>query len=132
MNDLAQLHYDRYLHNVALAQRLETALPEDIDWVCVVLFYAAVHLLTAYLVLKQNVSFDPAAGSHPQRKKALDACPELKSAPRKFRELKDLSESVRYDPGFVFDAEHLTDAKAHLAKCVAIVEPKLKRLLGKS
>jgi hypothetical protein len=130
--ELARQHYDRYLHNVGVAQRMEAALSGDKDWVCVAMFYAALHLMTAYLVMKKNVAFDPGAGAHPDRRKAMDACPELKESRTKYRELKDLSEAVRYDPGFVFAASHLTDAKAHLQKCVAIVEPKLRRLLGTS
>jgi hypothetical protein len=130
--ELTRQHYDRYLHFVGLAQRMQAALAGDNDWMCVAMFYAALHLMTAYLVLKANVVFDPGGAAHPDRKKAMDSCPELKDSRTKYRELKDLSEAVRYDPGFVFAAKHLSDAKSHLQKCVAIVEPKLHRLLGSS
>jgi hypothetical protein len=129
MNE-AQQHYDRYSHNVALARRIEASVPGDLDWACVVMFYAAVHLMTAYLVMKSNVVLDPSAAVHPERKKAMDRCPELKDSRDKYRQLKDLSESVRYDPGFVFGPQHLTQAKAHLARISGIVEPKVRKRLG--
>src|SRR5436305_684075 len=124
MSQQAKEHYDRYVQNVALAQRIEGL--GDEDWSCVARFYAALHLMTAYLVLKSNVSFDPASAEHSQRKKAMDHCPELKDSRTEYRKLKDLSESVRYDPGFVFGSQHLAASKAHLVRVVAIVEAKVK------
>jgi hypothetical protein len=129
MNEAAQQHYDRYTHNTALAGRIESSLPGDEDWAVVVMFYAAVHLMTAYLIMKSNVSLDPSSAVHPERKKAMDLCPELKDSRDRYRQLKDLSESVRYDPGFRFGPQHLVQAKAHLARIVAIVEPKVKKRL---
>jgi hypothetical protein len=58
MNEIAQEHYARFQHNVALAQRIIKTLPADSDWSCVAMFYAALHLITAYLAAKHNVSFD--------------------------------------------------------------------------
>jgi hypothetical protein len=130
MNEIAQEHYQRYLHNAALAKRIETSLPDDRDWACVVLFYAAVHLMTAYLVMKHNVALDPSSAVHPERKKAMDRCPELKDSRDRYRQPKDLSESVRHDPGFVFGAQQLVNAKSYFGRIVGIVEPKVKRLLG--
>jgi hypothetical protein len=69
------------------------------------MFYAAVHLVNAHLVQKTNVSFDPKAApaAHQTRSEAMRRCPELGKATVKYRELKDLSEAVRYDAGYVFD-----------------------------
>lgn len=129
MSQLAQSHHDRYKHNVALAERVEAALPEDRDWSCVVRFYAAVHLVTAYLVVKSNVIFDPDATSHADRKKLMEACPEIHNKMKhEYRRLKDLSESVRYDAGFAYGDAHHSDAKACLQKIVSVVEPKFKKI----
>jgi hypothetical protein len=130
MKEAAQQHYGKYLHNSALAKRIETSLPADQDWACVVMFYTAVHLMTAYLIMKHNVALDPSSAVHPERKKAMDRCPELKDSRDKYRQLKDLSESVRYDPGFVFGPQHFTDAASYLARIVSIVEPKVRRQLS--
>lgn len=67
MNERSRLHYSRYLANVALAQRMEAALPDALDWSCVILFYAALHVLGAYLTTKRNVDFPSAA--HDQKGK---------------------------------------------------------------
>jgi hypothetical protein len=132
MNEIAQEHYSRFQHNVALAQRIIKTLPADSDWSCVVMFYAALHLITAYLAAKHNVSFDPTESGHPERKRAMEKCPELRDSPLRYRHLKDISEQVRYDPGFVFGKHHLEQARGHLSKITSVVEPKLKTILGKA
>lgn len=130
MNQAARAHYERYLHFSKPAKRIEAALPDDCDWACVAMFYAAVHLMTAYLVTKHNVALDPFGAVHPERKRAMDRCPELKDSRDKYRQLKDLSEAVRYDPGFVFGPQHAADARSYLVRIVSIVEPKVKKQLG--
>ena len=52
MSEKSRAHLRRFRHNVSLADRLATSLPGDRDWVCVVRFYAALHLLDAYLSTK--------------------------------------------------------------------------------
>jgi hypothetical protein len=130
MNEAARAHYERYLHFFALTKRIETTLPNDRDWACVAMFYAAVHLMSAYLVTKHNVTLDPFGAVHPERKRAMDRCPELKDSRDKYRQLKDLSEAVRYDPGFVFGPQHAANAKSYLTRIISIVEPKVKKQLG--
>jgi hypothetical protein len=132
MNEIAREHYNKFQHNIELAQRIQKSLPADSDWSCVVMFYAALHLITAYLAIKQNVSFDPSKSGHPDRKKAMERCPELRDSPLRYRNLKDISEQVRYDPGFVFGKHHLELARGHLSKIASIVEPKLKKLLARA
>ena len=128
--DEAQHYYDRFSQFARVALRIETTLPEDASWACVVRFYAALHLVSAYLSIKKRRSFDSSSAVHAERSKALRDCSELREAPARYRELKDLSESVRYDPGFTFTQKHHESAKNCLTKIVAIVEPKLKQLLG--
>jgi hypothetical protein len=128
MSASAKAYYDRFIHNAALAQRIEAALPSDTNWVSVVMFYAAVHLMNAHLATKSNIFFDPQ--SHRDRDQAMRACPELRDSPSEQRKLKDLSEQVRYDPGFVFQPTHLVRAKRSLGRITSIVEPKVKGFLG--
>src|SRR5262245_33280957 len=125
MSHRARACYDKFRENLALSQRMEQQIPDDNGWSCVVRFYAAVHLINAYLIDKSHVRFDPAAAEHTERKKAMDRCPELRDAPKRYRQLKDVSEAVRYDAGFKFTDEHRKEARTSLAKIVAIVEPKL-------
>jgi hypothetical protein len=128
MSEKANRCYDRYKQNVALAAEMEEQLDDDRGWSCVVRFYAALHLVNTYLIDKSNIRFDPASTEHKERKAAMERCPELRDAPQKYRHLKDLSESTRYDAGFEFTAEHRKFSKAMLDKIVAIVEPKLKKV----
>ena len=127
MSDRAQACYEKFKQNAALATRIEEKLPDDKAWSCVVRFYAAVHLMNTYLIDKNRVRFDPAYAEHTERKKAMDQCPELRDAPKRYRQLKDISESVRYDAGFKYTDEHHKDVKANLDKVSAIVEPKIDK-----
>ena len=102
-------------------------LPRAADWVCVLRFYAGLHLTNAYLIDKGNIRFDPDSTEHKERKQAMARCPELRDAPEKYRRLKDLSEDVRYKVNFAFTDQHAEFAKSLLAKIVAVVEPKLKK-----
>lgn len=127
MTEESQACYTKFQHNAAFARKLEEAFPDDAAWSCVVRFYAAVHLMNAYLIDKKNVRFDAEAAAHDERRKAMAKCPELREAPAKFRELKDLSERVRYDASYDYTAERHWMPKAFLEKTIAIVEPKLPR-----
>ena len=127
MSAKAKHCFDQYQKNFTLAIELEEKLDDDGGWSCVVRFYAALHLINAYLIDKTNLRFDPLSSEHQHRKAALERCPELRDAPHKYRLIKELSESVRYDATFPFTAEERENAARWLAKIVAVVEPKLKR-----
>jgi hypothetical protein len=126
ITEQAQECLARYRHNVELAERIEVHLPEDAGWSCVIRFYAALHLITAYLIEKTNIRFQPSGAAHLDRKRVMEKCPELRDAPKKYRELKDLSESIRYDAGFTYTAQHRDASLFCLRRIVAIVEPKLQ------
>ena len=79
---------------------------------------------------KKNVNFDPKTAVHVNRQQAIDQCPELKFAGRKFRKLKDLSEWIRYDPGFAFTPQHLADARNDLSNFESLLVGKVKKSLG--
>lgn len=97
MTEHAQKHYVRFLDNVALAADMEESMQDDRGWACVARFYAALHLINAYLLSKSNLRFNPGATEHQDRKSAMARCPELRDAPDKYRLLKDLSEAIRYN-----------------------------------
>jgi len=127
MSSKAQSHYQRYRHNAAFAVRLESALPGDHDWCCVAMFYSALHLLDAYLATK---TFAFPIDSHPNRNRAIAQSPELRRFGTSYRELQDISEQIRYDPGFIYQQTHYADAKANLTKVAAVLDSKFKKLLG--
>src|ERR1700677_3168897 len=126
MSEQAKACYEKYKLNLALAAKVERQVPDDLGWSCVVRFYAALHLINAYLIDRSCLHFDPGATEHKERKKAMDRCPELRDAPQKYRQLKDLSESVRYDAGFEYTVEHHKSSKSIFDKIVAIVDSKIK------
>jgi hypothetical protein len=64
MSNRAQACFEKFEENVARAARIEEKLPEDKAWSCVVRFYAAVHLMNAYLIDKSQVRFDPGSAEH--------------------------------------------------------------------
>jgi hypothetical protein len=127
MSEKAKRHFDRFTENDALAAKMETLISDARPWSCVVRFYAALHLINAYLVDKTNIRFDPESTEHKERKQAMARCPELRDAPEKYRRLKDLSEDIRYKVNYAFTERDYEASKMLLAKIVAIVEPKLKR-----
>ena len=128
MSELAKRCYRRYERNVSLADELEKQLSVDDDgWSVVVRFYAALHLISSYLIDKETVSFKLSATAHEGRKKAMAKCPELRDAPGKYRALKELSEDIRYNPEFEIAAHHREQSKHLLAKIIAVVDPKIKK-----
>jgi hypothetical protein len=127
MSDDARDCFQKNLANVVFARKLEEQFPDDAAWSCVIRFYAALHLLNAYLIDKRNARFDPDDAAHVERRRAMECCPELRDAPKKYRELKDLSERVRYDASYSYTPERHRMSKKFLEKIIAIVEPKLKK-----
>jgi hypothetical protein len=120
-------HYRLFQHNAALVARLEAALPQDRNWGCVIRFYAALHLVDAYLTTK---FFKRTVFSHVDRQRAVQRYPECRRFETAYRHLQGLSELVRYDPLFVYNDSHHAEANRYYAKVVAVVEPWVKSLLG--
>jgi hypothetical protein len=113
--------------NAALAAEMEKQFPAHRGWNCVVRFYAALHLMNAYLIDKRNIDFDPESTEHKERTQAMVRCPELRDAREKYRWLKNLSESLRYDVRYAYADEDRENSIAWLEKIIAIVEPKLQK-----
>ena len=128
MSEEARKYFERYTYNLALAAEIENLLPHAREWTCVVRFYAALHLINAYLIDKGNIRFDPESTEHRERKQAMARCPELRDAPDKYRRLKDLSEEVRYMVNATFTDDDAELSKRLVDRIVAIVEPKLKKV----
>ncbi|MSU80738.1 MAG: hypothetical protein EXS16_21950 [Gemmataceae bacterium] len=121
--------------SASFATALAVQFPDRADWRCVLRFYAALHLMNAYLIDKSNaylidksnVNLYPLNVIHDDRRQAMKQCPELRDTPKRFRELKDLNERVRYDASFIFSETHRQLTVDLLARLAAIVEPKLRR-----
>jgi hypothetical protein len=127
MNDVAKRCYRKFEQYSAIARLIEDHGISDEGWSIVIRFYAALHLVNAYLVEKTNVALNLDATAHEHRKKAMRNCPELRDAPKKYRELKDLSELVRYSPTYNFVPADAEESIALFTKIVAIVDPKIKK-----
>jgi hypothetical protein len=127
MSENAAKYYGLHQTTVALAAEMERQFPNHRGWNCVVRFYAALHLMNAYLDDKQNIRFNPESTDHQARTHAMARCPELRDAPQMYRRLKNLGEAVRYDVKYEYGDEDREDSIAWLGKIVAIVEPKLKK-----
>lgn len=126
MSDDPRRHYARFLLFASLADRLEAHLPADVEWCAVVRFYSALHLVDAYLTTK----FLPhKTVSHFDRQQALRRYPECARFERAYRRLQQLSEEVRYEPLFVYNAGHHAEARRLHAKVTAVVEPWVQELL---
>ncbi|HEU4409476.1 MAG TPA: hypothetical protein VFS43_29735 [Polyangiaceae bacterium] len=89
----------------------------------VAIFYAALHLVSAYLATKGE-AFQ--AQDHGARRRAMKRSPELRQAEGAYKLLQELSEAVRYDPNFDAGATDHQMALAQLAKVEAVVAPKLR------
>jgi hypothetical protein len=119
-------YYQRFLRLETLADRSAKILEADGDWEIVFRFYACVHLVEGYMRTKIDRFW---SDKHENRTRALKESPELKDARVAYRDLQDLSEDVRYDPGFVAEETHYGNAKAWAAKVSSIVRSKLETRL---
>jgi hypothetical protein len=126
----ARVHHDRYQYMRGLYDAYPLALPAHRDWEIVVGFYAALHLVQAHFCTK-NMRFQ--AARHEDRMGAIRSSPEL-SKSRQFvvayKTLQDVSEQVRYDPGFKVADTHLQLAKANLEIVERMLQAKVNRVLA--
>jgi len=87
MTELARNCYRKFERYIALASELENQLPGDDGWSVVIRFYAALHLMNCYLVGKGIIHFEIASANHEDRRRIMERCPELRDAPKKYRDL---------------------------------------------
>lgn len=124
-----RLHLARAERNASAADALGPALPDNVEWELVIRFYAVLHLIDAYLATKAERFI---ADRHEVRLRAIRESPELRKNPafeRAYRELKQISEQVRYDAGFVVDNVTLVRGRERHAALRSVLVPKIERRL---
>jgi len=126
MADASQF-YERWKLHCEIANECATKLPSAADWEIVFRFYACVHLVEGYLHTKSPKFW---SADHAKRRRRFTEAPEIRSAEAAYTDLKDLSEQVRYDPGYRAPTEAFAHAKTWAAKVESVVKPKLERALG--
>jgi hypothetical protein len=126
----AAAHYSQYYENTSFAVKLETQWRNDgLAWACVVRFYAIMHLTQAYLCTKKDRSLH-AFSRHEDRSTAIARCPELKAMKVPYRELKDISENIRYVAGFDYDATTHQETVVAVEKIETLLLPKVRRQIA--
>lgn len=130
--DLEQVeaHESRAKTLADLAEKYAAAVPDHPDWEIVVRFYTTLHMVQAYLCAKDQ-RFE--AQRHDQRMRALRESPELAKFGNflsGYRYLQDVSEQVRYDPGFIVSDAHIEQARKSQLLVKNVVSPKLEKLKG--
>ena len=126
MSDTAS-HYTKSKLNEEVATKIRERIPEELGWYMVVLFYSALHLVDAYLVTK---AWNPSMENHGERNRELRKCTELTKPFRTaYRSLQDISEQVRYDPGFLAAENHIRQTSDDLKAIKVFLDSKIKRHL---
>lgn len=98
------------------------------EWAIVMRFYAALHIVNSYLVTKDE-SFD--VHSHSERERLVKKYPELswesKARPfyTAFKELKAVSEQVRYDSRFLAQSSDVLRSETNLDRVISYLATKL-------
>lgn len=97
------------------------------DWSIVLRFYVALHVLQAYLITK-SLRFE--AKRHGDRLRAIRDSPELCSNFEKaYRRLQDVSEQVRYDPGFMARETDVKQSDSDLQTVHSFLDAKIARYI---
>ena len=125
MADPASYHA-RWRQLLALADRSASVLEGDADWEIVFRFYASMHLVEGLMRTKDSRFW---SDKHETRRGALKGSPEVRGALAPYLDLQDLSENVRYDPGFIVDETHFEKAKQWATKVESVVRAKLEAKL---
>jgi hypothetical protein len=128
VNDEAKAHYDKWIRNRTLASRCRASLSSDgEEWAIVIAFYAAVHIVEGYLRSKDSRFW---ARDHVERVKKLREAPETRTVAALYGNLRDLSESVRYQPVFSPNEVDFTNANEWLTKIESILKARLAIAVG--
>ncbi len=115
-------HLARWRQFSLSSQRLEASEPVDHALLAIARFYAALHLVQAYLLTKGE-RFE--AANHGQRWAVLKTAPELRPLLEPYKRLRALSESARYDPGWSPPASLRADVRLALSQVERTLEGKL-------
>ncbi|MGD0836909.1 MAG: hypothetical protein ABSB49_09740 [Polyangia bacterium] len=124
-------HLNRAKQHEASAQSLAHLLPEE-GWRIVVNFYAALHIVDAYLVSK-NPALKPK--NHEDRACKMNQFPELRESrgvrfKQAYSRLRNLGWQVRYEPGYLSNRGDLDSSDADLATVRGYLRPKVERSLA--
>lgn len=85
-------HLARARQDVKFAQSFDLKTTPYLDWVVTAYFYAALHLVDALLIEKENIPGE----DHTMRKEYVKTKSYLRGVRDEYRELKDHSEDARY------------------------------------
>lgn len=114
-------HRQKARKNIGLAQDLTNLKGDYRDWRTIALFYAAVHLVQAYL--RDKTTEYPQ--THAERDRLINANPHLRTIYPSYRELKQLAVTARYTclPTNDFDV-------SEAQKQLAVIQAHIDRLLA--
>jgi uncharacterized membrane-anchored protein YjiN (DUF445 family) len=120
---------EAHLGKAAPDECLVTAIgAQSGDWVVVLRFYVALHILQSYLITK-DIRFE--AKRHGDRLKAIRNSPELRrNFEDAYRRLQDVSEQVRYDPGYNARALDLKQSASDLQTVHTFLDNKIARYVA--
>ncbi|MEO8902204.1 MAG: hypothetical protein ABI627_11810 [Polyangiaceae bacterium] len=111
----------------ANAQRAATLRHAEDAWEIVLLFYSSLHMVEAYLRTKAPRFH---AEDHVGIGKAIAASPEIKHMAGTYKALRELSQQVRYDPGFSVTDQHKANARKHTVTVDSAIRGKVAKWLA--
>ena len=120
-------YYARWKHNRGLARVCRTRFIDGQEWAIVLSFYAAVHIIEGYMRTKDERFWSE---DHVRRVKSLRQSPEARQVAALYRDLTDLSESVRYQPGFQPKDQDFDHARDWLHRIESMLKGPFSRAVG--
>jgi hypothetical protein len=103
----------------SLALALKSNIPVCVDWAIIMLFYAALHYIDAFLAGKNLHPLD-----HSKRDEEIENNGTIADVYRDYRRLKDMSRAARYEIAN-FGADSLEIAKSRLVKIKTFLSARL-------
>ena len=113
-------HLAKASGNEAFAGTITTANQACIDWTLVVLFYAAVHYVEAYLAVKMSAHLR----SHTTRDSYVGRLADLKKIFKEYQHLKYFGYNARYEV-YGFSAQDTVEAMKDIAAVRSQITPLL-------
>lgn len=86
-------HLKKAERNETFAESLDLSIPPNAEWAITALFYAAVHLVEAYMAKVLSAH----SADHKQRKQFMSCDRTMKNCFPEYRHLETLSRTCRYD-----------------------------------
>jgi len=120
-------HIECATFNESFAHKVHALGPEYLGWAIVALFYSALHLVNAYIVLALNKH----PRSHKKRSTLMSANPILKQVYIDYSDLRACCDNSRYDAVKLTQTD-FDDSIQSLARIKDILNPKLSSPPAKS